>query len=202
MFQDSSHKPSFLNLILRIWEPEGACILGKALLFLTNSATEKGILCTFGSVDIFCLNKGSVCHGHGRDHPSEQTFFKRLRETGPGKLPSMHCLRKDLSVLLASIWLKDVGWAIGWHTQDYTKSPLFPFLLSRSHVSLGLHLSNKPLAEAMGKAGVDIHDWPLRTSVSSVLARLVLKGVTLPWGCLDTNLRWVFFSHFFFSFEV
>lgn len=42
--------------------------------------------------------------------PSEQTvtFLKRLRETGPGKLPSMHCLRKgDLSVLLASIWLKD-----------------------------------------------------------------------------------------------
>lgn len=104
------------------------------------------------------------------------TFFKRLRETGPGKLPSMHCLRKgDLSVLLASIWPKEVGWAIGWHTQDYTKSPLFPFLLSQSHVSLGLHLSNKPLAEAMGKAGVDIHDWPLRTSVSSVLARLVLE---------------------------
>lgn len=147
-------------------------------MFLTNSGTEKGILCTFVSVDIFCLNKGSGCHGHARDHPSEQTvtFLKRLRETGPGKLPSMHCLRKgDLSVLLASIWLKDVGWAIGWHTQDYTKSPLFPFLLSQSHVSLGLHLSNKPLAEAMGKARVDIHDWPLRTSVSSVLARLVLK---------------------------
>ena len=52
--------PSFLNLIFRIWEPEGACILGKALLFLTNSATEKGILCAFGSVDIFCLNKVSV----------------------------------------------------------------------------------------------------------------------------------------------
>ena len=173
------HSPYFNTiLIIRIREPEGACSLGKALLLLTDSATEKGTLCMFGSLDIFCLIKGTMCHGHVRDHPSEQTvtFFKRQRETGVGKPPSVHCLRKDLSLLLASIWPKDVGWAICWHTQSYTKSLLFPFLLRQSHVSLGLGLSNKPLAEATGKAGVDIHDWSLRTSVSSVPARLALKG--------------------------
>lgn len=43
-------------------------------------------------------------------------------------------------------------------------------------MSLGLGLSNTPLAEAKGKARVDIHDWPLRTSVSSVPAGLELRG--------------------------
>lgn len=46
-------------------------------------------------------------------------------------------------------------------------------------MSLGLCLSNKPLAEAKGKAGVDIHDWLLRNTVSSGPARPVLKDPPL-----------------------
>lgn len=55
-------------------------------------------------------------------------------------------------------------------------------------VSLCLDLSNKLLAEAKGKAGVDIHGWPLRTPIISIPTWLiVLKG--RPTRLLETTLR-------------
>lgn len=43
-------------------------------------------------------------------------------------------------------------------------------------VSLRMDLSKRPLAEAKGKAGVDIHDRPLRIRINSTPTRLALKG--------------------------
>lgn len=55
-------------------------------------------------------------------------------------------------------------------------------------VSLCLDLSNKLLAGAKGKAGVDIHGWLLRTPIISIPTWLiVLKG--RPTRLLETTLR-------------
>lgn len=67
--------------IFGIGEPEGTCHLARALLFLTNSATENGILGPFGSLEIFHLEV-QCAMGILRLFQGAWAviFFKRLRE--------------------------------------------------------------------------------------------------------------------------
>lgn len=72
--------------IFGIGEPEGTCHLARALLFLTNSATENGI---FGSIWEFrnIPLRGAMCHGHIETVPGSMgsDLFQKAERTGIGK---------------------------------------------------------------------------------------------------------------------
>lgn len=81
-----------------IWSPQGACGLGRAILFLSSSATEKCILCKFGGLEIVHF-KVQCATGHATDWPMHGTQMpasQEMAELRAGKPPSVHCLGKEL----------------------------------------------------------------------------------------------------------
>lgn len=80
-----------------IRSPQGACGLGRALLLLSSSATEKCILCKFGGLEIVHF-KVQCATGHATDRPMHGTQMpasQEMAELGAGKPPSVPCLGKE-----------------------------------------------------------------------------------------------------------
>lgn len=149
----------------------------QALLLLTNCATEKCVLCKFGSLEIVCL-EGHCAGGQVRDHPVDRRqmiLFKRLKEPGTGKPPSVHCFRKGgtwVSTPLLHL-AQSSGLGLPSAYSVLYKSLLFSFLQRKSH-TLSEFLKESP-AKAKTKAGVNAREWPMRTAIISIPDELVLQ---------------------------